>query len=177
MRLSVFFPIHRLRSIFRCKAQQNKEADQKMHTPIKVLIVEDDDATLLLLRCVVEVQEFRVVVATNLKSAREAIREFQPEIAILDLSLPDGDGIDLVYDIRKSCPQAAITLLSDKANARPGAYNWIGIPVAFCKPLDPQAIGSWLNRHRDYINNRLEPSIGKNVAVRTFSAELRRQTG
>ena len=67
----------------------------------KVLIVEDDTAVCALLRNYLKDTVFRLVEAHSAKEGLNAVIEKRPDIIILDLGLPDGDGIQLVKSIRE----------------------------------------------------------------------------
>ena len=67
----------------------------------KVLIIEDDPAVCALLRNYLKDSAFRLVEANSAHDGLNAIIEKRPDIIILDLGLPDGDGIQLVKSIRE----------------------------------------------------------------------------
>ncbi|CAK0769209.1 Transcriptional regulatory protein WalR [Gammaproteobacteria bacterium] len=65
-----------------------------------VLIVEDDPAMQIGLRDNLELEGYRVLVAGTLRAGREAVRQERPDILLLDLMLPDGDGLSLCRQLR-----------------------------------------------------------------------------
>jgi len=69
-------------------------------TPL-VLIVEDEPQMRRFLKTALEVQEFRVVEVETAKDALVAATTHNPEVILLDLGLPDGDGIDLARHVRE----------------------------------------------------------------------------
>jgi DNA-binding response OmpR family regulator len=66
----------------------------------RILVVEDDAATYSALRILLSKRGADVVLATTLTEARAALREGIPDSIVLDLMLPDGDGIEILRDIR-----------------------------------------------------------------------------
>ncbi|MFA7330283.1 MAG: response regulator [Candidatus Delongbacteria bacterium] len=66
-----------------------------------ILVVEDDPQMQRLLGTALEVQDFRVVAAGNVRDALVAATTHNPELILLDLGLPDGDGLDLIGRIRE----------------------------------------------------------------------------
>jgi len=66
-----------------------------------VLIVEDEPQMRRFLRTALEVQDFRVVEAETAKAGLVAATAHNPEVILLDLGLPDGDGIDLARRVRE----------------------------------------------------------------------------
>ena len=62
------------------------------------LIVDDDIDSAATLRLLIAGEQFTVAVAHNLRDARRQISLQQPDILLLDLRLPDGNGMDLLAD-------------------------------------------------------------------------------
>ena len=62
------------------------------------LVVDDDIDSAASLRALIAGEHFTVAVANNLRDARRQIALQQPDILLLDLRLPDGNGIDLLAD-------------------------------------------------------------------------------
>ena len=65
-----------------------------------MLVVDDDPVTVDFLRTVVEqsprAPRYRVVTANSGFRAEQACRSYQPAVVLLDLLLPDGDGLDVL---------------------------------------------------------------------------------
>ena len=68
----------------------------------KILIVEDDADIRAANRDLLELAGYRVVTASTLASGRDAVERNHPDLVILDVLLPDGSGLDLCRDLRKS---------------------------------------------------------------------------
>ncbi|NUN15523.1 MAG: response regulator [Myxococcales bacterium] len=66
-----------------------------------VLVVEDETQMLRFLRTALSAQDYRVVEAGTVKEALVAATTHNPEMILMDLGLPDGDGIDLTRQIRE----------------------------------------------------------------------------
>lgn len=66
-----------------------------------VLLVEDTEDNRQMMRKLLEMSGFRVVEATNGKEAVEAAEREQPEIILMDLSLPYIDGLAATRQIRR----------------------------------------------------------------------------
>jgi len=62
------------------------------------LVVDDDIDAAASLRALIAGEQFTVAVAHNLRDARRQISLQQPDILLLDLRLPDGNGMDLLAD-------------------------------------------------------------------------------
>ena len=68
---------------------------------IRVLVVEDDKEIRALVKSSLEVEGFEVLTAVSIGEAQRMISNAKPELIILDLGLPDGDGVELVHSVRK----------------------------------------------------------------------------
>ena len=65
-----------------------------------VLVVEDDIQMRRFLRTTLSALDYRVVEAETVAEALVAVTTHNPEVILMDLGLPDGDGIDLTRRIR-----------------------------------------------------------------------------
>ena len=69
---------------------------------ITVLIVEDDNISRSALSWLLKELGFQSIAVGDLAAAREVLGRITPHIMILDLILPDGNGIDLLAEIRNA---------------------------------------------------------------------------
>jgi two-component system KDP operon response regulator KdpE len=65
-----------------------------------ILVVEDELQMRRLLRTALGVQDYRMVEAETVKEALAVATTHNPELVLLDLGLPDGDGLDLIANVR-----------------------------------------------------------------------------
>lgn len=65
-----------------------------------IFVVEDDKAIRNLIATTLEIQGYKYEVASNGKSAIMGILSAKPDIIILDLGLPDMDGVDIINKVR-----------------------------------------------------------------------------
>ena len=68
---------------------------------INVLIVEDEQAIRRFLRTALEAEGLRVHEAETLQRGLIEAATRKPDLVILDLGLPDGDGLDFIRDVRQ----------------------------------------------------------------------------
>ena len=66
----------------------------------QILIVEDDPQIRRFVRMSLEAEHYRVCEAENAKRGAIEAGTRRPDLVILDLGLPDGEGIDLIRDLR-----------------------------------------------------------------------------
>jgi two-component system KDP operon response regulator KdpE len=67
--------------------------------PATILLVEDDPVGRKLLRATLSC-DYRLVAAVNGMAAMSALRQYRPELVLLNLGLPDLDGLELIQRIR-----------------------------------------------------------------------------
>ncbi len=68
---------------------------------LKVLVVEDDREIRALMQSSLSVEGFEVQTAVSISEASALLRHSPPDVVVLDLGLPDGDGVDLVKEVRQ----------------------------------------------------------------------------
>ncbi len=102
----------------------------------RILIIDDDDAIRRTLELHLTEKGFEVVTGEDLATGKEAWTHRHPDIVILDLKLPDGDGISLLEERLQSGSEAIVIMVTghhDMENAiramKAGAYNYIHKPL------------------------------------------------
>lgn len=68
---------------------------------MRVLVVEDDKEIRAFIRSSLSIEGFEVQTAVSVSEAKAILRNALPDVLLLDLGLPDGDGIELVREVRK----------------------------------------------------------------------------
>jgi two-component system KDP operon response regulator KdpE len=76
----------------------------------RVLIVEDEPEIRAIVRVLLEGEGYRVAEAENAERALIAARTEKPDLVLLDLGLPDGDGLQVVRGIRAWSPMPIVVL-------------------------------------------------------------------
>lgn len=105
-----------------------------------VLVVEDDEAARLTTSITLERAGYRVIEAADCASARAKFQEHRPDIVLLDVLLPDGDGFNLCRELLampggRDLPIAMVTGLDDINSIHQayesGATDFITKPVSW----------------------------------------------
>ena len=78
----------------------------------RILVVDDDSDILKVLKANLELHGYRVDTAENWKEAQEILSKLQPDLILLDIMLPDGDGIEICRTLRDKSPHIPIILLT-----------------------------------------------------------------
>ncbi len=68
---------------------------------LRILVVEDDREIRAMMQASLAVEGFEVQTAVSLSEARAMLLHALPDVLVLDLGLPDGDGVELVVEVRK----------------------------------------------------------------------------
>jgi DNA-binding response OmpR family regulator len=118
-----------------------------------VLIIDDDRLTRWSVSKVLERSGYRVREAVALKDGALALEEEPPDLVLLDIHLPDGDGFALLKTIRTSYPGLPVIMMT--AHASPETERvalTLGACAHLAKPCDPAgllaAVGEALARDR-----------------------------
>ena len=83
-----------------------------MEGRIKILLIEDNPADALLVQEIIDHERLDFTVAETLEEALEQIRQAPPELILLDLTLPDSDGIESFDTLHTHFPQLPVIVLS-----------------------------------------------------------------
>ena len=68
---------------------------------LRILVVEDDREIRAMMQSSLSVEGFEVQTAVSMSEASALLRHALPDVMVLDLGLPDGDGVELVHEVRK----------------------------------------------------------------------------
>ena len=111
------------------------------HAP-KVLVVEDHDVTLDALTLLFQKEGFVVLAAATLAEAFDHLEEELPSVALVDIGLPDGNGLQVLTAIKEKdakVPVIIVTASDEKRLAeealRLGAFCFIHKPYGFAELL------------------------------------------
>ncbi|MCL6635297.1 MAG: diguanylate cyclase [Peptococcaceae bacterium] len=138
---------------------------------VEILVVEDSPTQAEQLRCILEQQEYRVVVARNGKEALSLIRERRPALVITDVIMPEMDGYQLCRAIKddyslRCIPVILLTSLSDPVDVIRGLQH--GADNFITKPYNAQFL---LSRIRHIlINVELRKSGSAEMGIEVFFA-------
>jgi two-component system KDP operon response regulator KdpE len=81
---------------------------------LRILVVDDEPAIIRFLRASLENQGYAVSAAGKASAAMDTIRKGQADFLILDLGLPDMDGLDVVKRLREEGATLPIIVLSSR---------------------------------------------------------------
>lgn len=105
-----------------------------------LLAIEDVPANLALLHAILESAGFELCDAMTLAEARAAVQAQTPALILLDVRLPDGNGLDLARELKADPSTASIPILAVSASVLPGERAdalKAGCDAFLAKPLRP----------------------------------------
>lgn len=83
----------------------------------RILVVDDEPAIRRLLRTTLQAHGYEIIEASTAAAALQIQREANPDTIILDLGLPDRDGLQVITEIRAGSP-VPILILSSRDDER-----------------------------------------------------------
>jgi DNA-binding response OmpR family regulator len=105
-----------------------------------ILVVDDEVKIVQIVRDYLERAGFGVVSAADGRTALERLRSTRPDMLILDLGLPDIDGLDITREVRRisSAPILMLTARSDETDKIVGLE--LGADDYITKPFSPKEL-------------------------------------
>lgn len=104
----------------------------------KILVVDDDPQIRMLLKDRLEANSYLVLQAEDGTRGVEAVRSENPDLVLLDLQMPEMDGMEVLGRIRKDFPELPVVILTAHGTIgqaveamKIGAYDFLPKP---CKP-------------------------------------------
>lgn len=95
----------------------------------RLLLVEDEPMVAALLQETLEAAGFEILVAYSALEAKSTAKQFDPDVAILDINLGAGpSGVDLAFLLHKSYPGIALALLTKHPDLRTAGFNKDDVP-------------------------------------------------
>lgn len=118
----------------------------------KILIVDDELHIRRLIRAALERVDYAIVEAQNAREALDRLRTERPDITLLDLGLPDRDGLELVPIFKQQSETTLIIVSARDATEEKVAALDLGADDYLTKPFDTDEL---LARVRVALRNRL----------------------
>lgn len=109
---------------------------QKNKDKIRILIADDEMEFASTLVSRLELRNFEVRMVNSGLDALEAIEEKQPDVLLLDLKMPDLDGLEVLARLRENYPDLQVIILTGHGSFEAGregmelgAYDYLMKPV------------------------------------------------
>lgn len=115
--------------------------------PIKLLIIEDDVEIANIVRDFLVVEGYEVRTTNSGKEAIEAFNSFLPQLAIIDIMLPDYDGVELCRRFRNSSDIPIIMLSAKNGDIDKILSLGLGADDYLTKPFSPTELVARVKAH------------------------------
>lgn len=138
----------------------------------RILVIEDDEHTRGVLASILRADGYEVAFAENVAEGREQFNRTQPDVVLLDWQLPDGDGMELLPEIKRRWPDTQVIMLTGFATfdaaveaVKQGAFHFQS------KPFHAESLSLLVRRacEHKYLNDRT-------VALQRALSTLRGET-
>src|SRR5690348_2676224 len=100
-----------------------------------ILLVEDTSSLSMLYQAVLSKAGHTVLCAFSLAQARACCEQARPRVVLLDLQLPDGDGLELLHILRREAPETRVIVITANGSInravqamRAGAFDFLVKP-------------------------------------------------
>jgi DNA-binding NtrC family response regulator len=157
-------------------------------TAVTVLVVDDEPDIRELVREILEDEDYRVLTAENAASARELYHREAPDLVLLDIWMPDTDGITLLKEWSQSGQlPVPVVMMSGHGTVetaveatRLGAYDFIEKPVSLGKLLvtiERALEAAKLRRENIDLARQAQPNtlvVGRSARMRELRETLER---
>ncbi len=143
-----------------------------METPVKsvILLVDDQDTIRFFLEKTLRQEGYEAVTARTGAEAIEKAREVVPDLVLLDLKLPDMDGLEVLRRIKEVFPEIGVVMITafgDIETAvmamKSGAYDFVSKPINLDQLLMVIRKGlesERLNREVLQLKRQMDPDVG-----------------
>jgi two-component system KDP operon response regulator KdpE len=134
----------------------------------RVLVVDDEPAILRFLKPALEANDYEVTSAATVAEAMKRIAKEPPDVVILDLGLPDGDGKDVIRQVRQWSQVPIIVLSAREREAEKIEALDLGADDFVNKPF---GVGELMARLRTALRHRRQTQ-GEAAVVRIGALEI-----
>ncbi|MGW3493355.1 response regulator transcription factor [Streptomyces sp. NPDC001020] len=94
--------------------QARPELHRPGGSPVRVLVVDDELSIAELLSMSLRYEGWQIRSAADGQGAMRTVREFRPDVVVLDMKLPDTDGLTVLGRLRRELPDVPVLFLTAK---------------------------------------------------------------
>lgn len=145
---------------------------KESRTKDSILVIDDDEGSCETLKDIFEEQGYQVVTALSGKDGLEMIRRGRFQVALVDIKLPDIDGVHLIKRIKSKDPRLYVIMITAFATIEntidalnKGAYSY------FTKPLNIEEVKTRIRRAIEHYRSE-EEKLLLEQEVKRRAAEL-----
>ena len=105
----------------------------------KILVIDDDPSILTMLKKMLEREGYEVDTACNGSEGLDKIEDSPPDLLITDIVMPEKEGMELIFHLRRKKPELKIIAISGGGRFNYEGYltsaKLLGADLSFQKPL------------------------------------------
>jgi YesN/AraC family two-component response regulator len=106
----------------------------------KILIIDDETAIAMMLKKMAEKAGFEARIAFNGNDGLDIFQSFHPDLLITDIVMPEKEGLELIFELRRKNPELKIIAISGGGRFHYEGYlnsaKHLGADKVYQKPLD-----------------------------------------
>jgi two-component system, NtrC family, response regulator AtoC len=125
-----------------------------------ILVVDDQDSIRHFVGKALEDEGYTVLATSSIREARQVIEQEMPDLALLDLKLPDGTGLELLREIKRVQPAVTVILMT--------AFGEVETAV------EAMSAGAFWFVKKPFQNEELLALVGRALESQKLWIELRR---
>jgi CheY-like chemotaxis protein len=111
--------------------------------PHSILIVDDNESNLELMEAILDAENYHVKTAQDAEQALKVLETFEPGLILMDIQLPEMDGLELTRLLKRDPIRCHITIVALTAYAMKGdeeKARAAGCDGYVTKPIDTRAL-------------------------------------
>ncbi len=109
-----------------------------------ILIVDDDPQIVKLLKKILEMAGYKTMAAPDGKVGLKTFKAHPPDLIIIDMVMPEKEGLETIIEIKRIDPKAKIIAISGGGKVDPFTYlpmaKKLGAAETLAKPLDREEL-------------------------------------
>jgi two-component system sensor histidine kinase BarA len=147
--------------------------------PLTVMAVDDNPANLRLIGALLEEQVENIILCDNAEQAIHAAQQQRLDVILMDIQMPDIDGIQASEIIRRLPLHASTPIVAVTAHALDGEREQLiaaGMNDYLAKPIDETRLAQLLQRYLPVAPASQPPAVGVAVSL-DWSLALRQAAG
>jgi len=132
-----------IEEVNRVLAEDAEAVQAKGRTRTRVLVTDDEPITRMLVKLLLERENFEVLEAANGRQAVEIATRERPDLLIADLNMPEMDGYEAIARLRRDMTLATLPIMVLTSEEGPGVERRVlelGADDYILKPFDPAVL-------------------------------------
>ena len=119
----------------------------KNNDEVKILVVDDNAVMCETLNDILSEEGYKITCVGLLASAKKELREKYYDVALVDITLPDGLGTDLLYEIENQKKKTKVIIITGAADIENAIFAVNNGAFAYLrKPVNMEILKKYINK-------------------------------